>query len=138
MSFALGSVCRSGDLPGRLDTFCAAGPVEASPRVIDAILTYVDERLVANPMRLSKPLRGDFAGLRSARSGDYRVLIKIDQGQQTIFVRSVDHRAARVPSALDQIPAGDSAFSAISLGAPVPSRGHRPDVDLAGILVDLP
>ncbi len=63
------------------------------PRVIDAILTYVDERLVVNPMRLSKPLRGDFAGLRSARSGDYRVLIKIDEGQQTIFVRSVDHRA---------------------------------------------
>ena len=46
-----------------------------------------------NPLRLGKPLRGDYADLRSARSGDYRVLIKVDEDQQTIVVRSVDHRA---------------------------------------------
>lgn len=63
------------------------------PRIIDAIITYVDERLALNSLRLSKPLRGEYAELRSARSGDYRVLIKVDQEQRTIFIRGVDHRA---------------------------------------------
>ena len=63
------------------------------PRVVEAILTYVEERLALNPMRLSKPLRGEYAGLRSARNGDYRVLIRVDEEQGFLVIRSVDHRA---------------------------------------------
>lgn len=63
------------------------------PRAVEAILTYVEERLAVNPMRLSKPLGGDHAGLRSARNGDYRVLIRVAEECGTLFIRSIDHRA---------------------------------------------
>jgi mRNA interferase RelE/StbE len=61
--------------------------------VVEAILTYAEERLGLNPMRLSKPLRGDYAGLRSARNGDYRVLIRVDEENGSLVIRGVDHRA---------------------------------------------
>lgn len=62
-------------------------------KVAGAILTYVDERLAQNPVRLSKPLSGDLDGLRSARNGDYRVLFELDDDASTIAVIHVDHRA---------------------------------------------
>jgi mRNA-degrading endonuclease RelE of RelBE toxin-antitoxin system len=62
-------------------------------RVAEAILTFVDDRLATNPARLSRPLRGEFEDLRSARNGDYRVLVRIDEDSETIFIRRVDHRA---------------------------------------------
>jgi mRNA interferase RelE/StbE len=58
-----------------------------------AILVYVEERLARDPMRLSKPLTGEFAGLRSAHNGDYRVLFRLDDEQQVVWVIRVDHRA---------------------------------------------
>ena len=63
------------------------------PRIAGVILTYVDERLAENPHRLSKPLQGNLADLRSARSGDYRVLFRIDEESGRLYVRRVDHRA---------------------------------------------
>jgi mRNA-degrading endonuclease RelE of RelBE toxin-antitoxin system len=63
------------------------------PRIAGVILTYVDERLAENPHRLSKPLQGNLAELRSARSGDYRVLFRIDEENRRLYVRRVDHRA---------------------------------------------
>ena len=63
------------------------------PRVVEAILKYAEERLALNPMRLSKPLHGEYAGLRSARNGDYRVLIRVDEERRIVVIRSVDHRA---------------------------------------------
>jgi len=46
-----------------------------------------------NPARLSKPLGGNLEGLRSARRGDYRVLLWIDDEQETVVVVRVGHRA---------------------------------------------
>ena len=63
------------------------------PRIAMVILTYVDERLALNPVRLSKPLRGSLDGLRSARSGDYRILVTVDPDAQRLLVVRVDHRA---------------------------------------------
>lgn len=63
------------------------------PRIAVVILTYVDERLAEQPQRLSKPLRGGLEGLRSARSGDYRVLFRLDEGASTLYIRRVSHRA---------------------------------------------
>lgn len=60
-------------------------------RVATAVLTYVDERLAANPQRLSKDLGGDLAGVRSARNGDYRVLFRLTE--DTLWVLRVAHRA---------------------------------------------
>jgi len=60
---------------------------------VSVILTYVDERLAEDPMRLSKPLRYDLAGTRSARSGDYRILFTMDESSPVLSIIRVDHRA---------------------------------------------
>ena len=62
-------------------------------RVAMAVLVYVDERLAQNPLRLCKPLAGDLQGIWTARNGDYRILLRIDQDSQTIAILHVDHRA---------------------------------------------
>jgi mRNA interferase RelE/StbE len=49
--------------------------------------------LPENPLRSSKPMTGEFAGLRSARRGDYRVLIEVDEGARRILVVRIAHRA---------------------------------------------
>ncbi len=67
-----------GRLPGRL----AAAVVE--------FLTVV---LSENPMRLSEPLTGELTGLRSARRGDYRVLIEVDEGIRQVLVVRIAHRS---------------------------------------------
>lgn len=62
-------------------------------RVASAVFVYVDERLAQNPFRLSKPLAGELHGIWTARSGDYRVLLRIDEDSQTIVIVHIDHRA---------------------------------------------
>lgn len=44
-------------------------------------------------MRLSKPLRYELAGTRSARSGDYRILFTMDESSPVLSIIRVDHRA---------------------------------------------
>ena len=70
------------------------------PRIATVVLTFVDQRLAASPLRLSKPLQGPLAGLRSARSGDYRVLFRLEEAEERLYGRRVDHRAHvyRTPS----------------------------------------
>lgn len=58
-----------------------------------AVLVYVDERLAADPYRRTKPLGGDLAAARSARNGDYRILCRVDDPQQIVWILHVDHRA---------------------------------------------
>ena len=62
-------------------------------RVAMAVLVYVDERLAQNPLRLCKPLAGELEGIWATRNGDYRVLLRIDEGSETIAILHVDHRA---------------------------------------------
>lgn len=62
-------------------------------RIAIAVLVYVDERLAADPHRLSKPLQGQLLGHRSARNGDYRILIRIDDAAGIVWILHVDHRA---------------------------------------------
>lgn len=62
-------------------------------RIAGVVITYVDARLALDPHRLSKPLQGTLEGLRSARSGDYRVLFRIEESTTTMFIRAVDHRS---------------------------------------------
>jgi mRNA interferase RelE/StbE len=63
------------------------------PRIATVVMTYVDERLAENPQRLSKTLQGSLDGLRSARSGDYRVLFRLDEDAEHLFIIRIDHRA---------------------------------------------
>ena len=40
-----------------------------------------------------KPLKGDFAGYYRYRVGDYRVIYRIDDQQQSVFVLKIAHRS---------------------------------------------
>ena len=57
-----------------------------------AVLDYLVGPLLENPQRVGKPLRGDLAGLHSARVGAYRIVYEIDQPSRTIRVIYIDHR----------------------------------------------
>lgn len=59
-----------------------------------AIVEFMTAVLPENPLRLSKPLVGELTGLRSARRGDYRLLIDVDDERRRILVVRIAHRAA--------------------------------------------
>ena len=57
------------------------------------IMIFVDKRLAVDPYRLTKPLGGELAGKRTARNGDYRILLRIVDQPPTVWIIHVDHRA---------------------------------------------
>ncbi len=63
------------------------------PKVATAVVEFLTAVLPENPMRLSKPLTGELTGLRSARRGDYRVLIEVDEGSRQMLVVRIAHRS---------------------------------------------
>ena len=58
-----------------------------------AVLDYLVGPLLENPQRVGKPLRGDLAGLHSARVGAYRIVYEIFESNRTVRVIYIDHRA---------------------------------------------
>jgi len=58
-----------------------------------AVLDYLVGPLLENPHRVGKPLRGDLAGLHSARVGAYRIVYEINQASRTVRVIYIDHQA---------------------------------------------
>jgi mRNA-degrading endonuclease RelE of RelBE toxin-antitoxin system len=54
-------------------------------KVATAIIEFVTGALAGEPARLSEPLTNELAGYRSARRGDYRVLIRIDEAAHTCW-----------------------------------------------------
>lgn len=63
------------------------------PRIAGAVVEFVTRTLPENPERMSKPLRFELEGLRSARRGDYRVLFTLDEDTRVLLVVRVSHRA---------------------------------------------
>ncbi|WP_268531375.1 type II toxin-antitoxin system RelE family toxin [Cellulomonas sp. CW35] len=63
------------------------------PRVVGAVVEFVTRTLPTNPERMSKPLRYELEGLRSARRGDYRVLFTLDDDTRVLLVVRISHRA---------------------------------------------
>lgn len=63
------------------------------PRVAGAVVEFVTAVLPTNPERMSKPLRYELEGLRSARRGDYRVLFFLDEDTKVLLVVRIAHRA---------------------------------------------
>ncbi len=61
--------------------------------VAAAVIEFLTEPLVANPRRVGKALRGDLAGIHSARRGTYRVLYRINDDQREVVVLRIEHRA---------------------------------------------
>jgi len=62
-------------------------------KVAAAIIEFITGPLARNPARLSKPLVNELQAYRSARRGDYRVLIRINEVQHVVLVIRIDHRA---------------------------------------------
>ena len=60
--------------------------------VAAAVVDFLTTALITNPHRLGKPLRGDLAGLWSARKGTYRVLYRINDDLGEVIVVRVEHR----------------------------------------------
>ncbi|MFF1539753.1 type II toxin-antitoxin system RelE/ParE family toxin [Microbacterium sp. NPDC058269] len=70
-------------------------------KIATAIVEFAVHTLPDNPLRMSKPLQGDFEGLRSARRGDYRVLFFLEDPDRLIVVRARHRRDAYRPPAPD-------------------------------------
>lgn len=65
-----------------------------APKFADAALRFIDGPLAENPLRATKPLHGEFEGLRSGYVGtSYRVLIRVDTDERRVHVLAVAHRA---------------------------------------------
>ena len=61
--------------------------------VATAVVEFVTAVLAEDPLRLSKPFAGEFAALRSARRGDYRVLLEVDEAARVGLVVRIAHGA---------------------------------------------
>jgi mRNA-degrading endonuclease RelE of RelBE toxin-antitoxin system len=60
--------------------------------VAAAVKKFLTGALIENPHRVGKPLRGDLAGIHSARRGTYRVLYRINEVQREVVVLRIDDR----------------------------------------------
>ena len=60
--------------------------------VAAAVIEFVTGALLDNPRRIGAPLRGDLAGIHSARRGTYRVLYRINDDRHEVIVLRIDHR----------------------------------------------
>jgi mRNA interferase RelE/StbE len=60
--------------------------------VAAAVVEFLIGALVENPQRVGKQLRGDLAGIHSARRGTYRVLYRINEETREVVVLRIDHR----------------------------------------------
>jgi mRNA interferase RelE/StbE len=61
-------------------------------RVAAAVIEFLTGALVENPQRVGKRLRGDLAGIHSARRGTFRVLYRINEVEREVVVARIDHR----------------------------------------------
>jgi len=62
------------------------------PAVATAVVEFLTGALIDNPQRVGKPLRGDLAGIYSARRGTYRVLYRINDSRLEVVVLRIEHR----------------------------------------------
>jgi mRNA interferase RelE/StbE len=60
--------------------------------VAAAVIEFVTGPLVENPHRVGIPLRGELAGVYSARRGTYRILYRLNDELHEVVVLRVDHR----------------------------------------------
>ena len=60
--------------------------------VAAAVIEFITSALVDNPHRVGKRLRGELAGIHSARRGTYRVLYRINEDAREVIVLRIDHR----------------------------------------------
>ncbi|MFV1969689.1 MAG: type II toxin-antitoxin system RelE/ParE family toxin [Acidimicrobiia bacterium] len=62
-------------------------------KIAVAVLDFILGPLLESPGRVGKPLRGELAGLHSARIGAYRVVYEIEEVGAVVNVLYIDHQA---------------------------------------------
>lgn len=68
--------------------------VRLNPKIVDAVLRFLVGPLSENPMRATKPLGAELAGLRAGYVGiAYRVLVRVDEEAHLVIVMRIAHRA---------------------------------------------
>jgi mRNA-degrading endonuclease RelE of RelBE toxin-antitoxin system len=60
--------------------------------VAAAVIEFLTGALLGNPRRVGKALRGELAGIHSARRGTYRVLYRINENEHEVVVLRIEHR----------------------------------------------
>lgn len=60
--------------------------------VAAAVIEFLETALVREPRRVGKPLRGDLAGIWSARRGTYRILYRVREDPVEVVVLRIEHR----------------------------------------------
>lgn len=60
--------------------------------VAAAVIEFLTTALVKEPRRVGKPLRGELAGIWSARRGTYRVLYRVREDRREVIVLRIEHR----------------------------------------------
>jgi len=60
--------------------------------VATAVIEFLIGALIANPQRVGKQLRGQLAGIHSARRGTYRVLYRINEPAREVLVLRIQRR----------------------------------------------
>ncbi len=60
--------------------------------VAGAVIEFMTTALVQDPRRVGKPLRGELAGIWSARRGTYRVLYRLIEHPREVVVVRIEHR----------------------------------------------
>ena len=61
--------------------------------VAAAVIEFVTGALVDNARRVGNPLRGDLAGIHSARRGTNRILYRINEEDREVIVVRIEHRS---------------------------------------------
>lgn len=62
-------------------------------KVGTAVVELCYGALAENPQRVGKALKFDFAGLHSARRGDFRVIYRSDETDRRIDIVAIEHRS---------------------------------------------
>lgn len=60
--------------------------------VAAAVIDLLTSALIQDPRRVGKPLRGELAGIWSARRGTYRILYRVSEQPREVVVLRIEHR----------------------------------------------
>ena len=61
--------------------------------VAAAVIDFLAVTLVHEPRRVGKRLRGQLAGICSARRGTYRILYRVQESRREVVVLRIEHRS---------------------------------------------
>lgn len=62
-------------------------------KIATACAEFIFGPLADNPQQVGKSLRGELAGLRAARRGDYRVIYGVVEHTRTVEIVHIDRRS---------------------------------------------